>query len=80
MLSASEVPVRKRNVGAHKCVTQRVKKSAAGIRVPAIQIGAPVSGFRRYAESAVKRPAFHISEAWSSAMSTMTKPRIQSMA
>ena len=25
-------------------------------------------------------PAFHISEAWSSAMSTMTKPRIQSMA
>ena len=80
MLKARDVPVRNRKVGAQRWVTQRVKKSTAGIAVPAIHTGAPVSGFKRYAESALKRPAFHISDAWSSAMRIMTNPRIQSMA
>src|SRR5262245_62555412 len=56
------MPARKMNVGAQKCVIQRVRNSA----------GSPTS-------RGLKAPAAKKSRVWSSAISTMTKPRTRSM-
>ena len=69
MLSASEAPARKTNVGAQGWETQRVRKSATGSGLLSIRT-----------ESVMRRPALKAWLEWSSVMSTITTPRSQSMA
>src|SRR5262245_39519969 len=70
-LRASEVPARNTNVGAQRCVIQRTRNWIVGRGVP---------GLYRKAASVTKRPELNISEAWSTVIRTITKPRIQSSA
>ena len=70
-LNARTKPARNKNVGAQRWVTQRVMNWAAGISEPA--------GYQLN-ESLAYRPALNTWEAWSIAMSTMTMPRMVSMA
>src|SRR5262245_11895271 len=70
-LRAREVPARNTNVGAQRCVIQRTKNWRAGSGVP---------GLYRNEASVTNRPALNISEAWSTVIKTITKPRIQSKA
>src|SRR5262245_50775313 len=70
-LRASEVPARNTNVGAQRWVIQRTRNWTSGKCAP---------GLYRNAASVTNRPALNISEAWSTVISTITRPRIQSNA
>jgi len=71
-LSASDVPARKTNVGAQMCVIQRVKNSPAG--------SAAVIASGYIAESRGLCVPSNAIDAWSTTISTITRPRIQSIA
>src|SRR6185312_15444053 len=70
-VNASPVPARKTKVGAQRWVIQRVRNWTAGS-------GAPACHMR--AASVNRRPPLNASELWSMAISTITRPRIQSSA
>ncbi len=71
-LNASDAPARNTNVGAQMCVIQRVKNSPAG--------SAAVIASGYIAESSGSWVPSNAIDAWSTTISTMTSPRIQSIA
>src|SRR5262249_35054353 len=66
----SERPARKTKVGAQRWVIQRVANCSGSSGVP---------GVYARAESLITRPALKAPEAWSTVISTITRPRSASM-